>query len=208
MKSSHNISVNPLTPLKKAYLTGNRDAVLAEIKKLGLVKNEASFYAAWWRNGNNNEKAKSIEYKKETLKYLSTFFTWYFASLPQTHFSENMINQAWDMFLIQAREINDLQKWGHRNYPVPLQFLFPESMSQKIETLNECYNIILDYLCKRQVANKFTVEELFHLSLYAMQKLDTMKVKPKKLQKIIEKMVLWLSDFTGENVDRALELAS
>lgn len=208
MKSSHNVSIAKFTPLKKAYNAGDRDAVLAEIKKLGLVKNEVSFYAAWWRNGNKNEKSKSIEYKKETLEYLYVFFTWYFIALFQTHFTENMLNQAWDMFLIHARQIDDLKKWDHRNYPTPLQFLFPEYMSQKSVLLNECYNNILNYLCKRQETNKFTVEELFHLSLHAIQKLDKMKVKPKKLQQIIEKMILWLSDFSGENLDRTLALAS
>ena len=37
-----------------------------------------------------------------------------------------------------------------------------------------------------------------------------MKVKQEKLQKIVEKMILWLADFSGENLDRdkALDLAS
>lgn len=208
MKSSHNVSIAKFTPLKKAYNAGDRDAVLTEIKKLGLVTNEVSFYAAWWRNDNKNEKSKSIEYKKETLEYLSTFFTWYFIALFQTHFTENMLHQAWDMFLIHTRQIDDLQKWGHRNYPTPLQFLFPEYMSQKSVLLNECYNNILNYLCKRQENNNFTVEELFHLSLHAIQKLEKMEIKPKKFQQIIEKMIIWLSDFSGENLDRALALAS
>ncbi|MGI9215314.1 MAG: hypothetical protein ACR2HS_06765 [Gammaproteobacteria bacterium] len=204
MKSSHNFPIVHLTPLKKAYSVGDRSIVLTEIKKLGLVKNQVSFYSAWWRHGKSNIKSSTIEYKKETLQYLKAFFIWYFSNPSQTHFTDDMLNKAWDMFLILAQQIDVLHKWGHRNYPTPLE-LIPEDPPHN---MNGCFNKILNYISTRQEAQKFTIEELFHLSLHATQKLNNMKIKQKKLQEIIEKMILWLSDFSGVNLDRGFNLAS
>lgn len=207
MKSSHNSLTINLKPLKAAYITGDRTAVLIEIKKLGLVKNEVGFYSAWWRHGKKKEKSSTIEYRKETLEYLKVFFNWYFANPSQTHFTEDMLNQAWDIFLMQAAQVDALQKWGHRNYPTPLELITGKNSENN---MNGCFNKILIYLNNRQEAQKFTIEELFHLSLHAIQKLNQMEIKPKKLQEIIERTILWISDYSysEENSFKALELSS
>lgn len=203
MKSSdRNVPVN-LTRLKKAYSVGDRDAVRTEITKR-LVKNEVSFYSAWWKNGKSNITSTTIEYKKDTLQHLKAFFTWYFRNSSQTHFTDNMLNQAWDMFLTHAQQIDALQQWGHRKYPTPLEFIYEENPNN----MTGCFNKISNYLSARQEVQKFTIEELFHLSLHAIVKLNSMQIKSKKLQEIIEKIILWLADLSVEYLDIASRSAS
>lgn len=137
-----------------------RSAVLAELKKRTHTQRDATTFFASWHTSTSPIMNK--EKWEKSLNCQKAFFEWLYRNTEHLGLPNTIVTDAVNLFMTCAESCHQLQPWGHREYPTPLDNL-PKPRSKYLDLLA---GLICNSMLER---HENTPTQLFHFAFKGLQ---------------------------------------